>query len=341
MADPRFISARGPFALSELAKAAHAELAPDADGSMLIVDIAPLEAAQDDTISFLDNKRYVEAFTKSRAGACVVHPSLAERAPPGMALLLDGHPYRAYTRVARLFYPAPAVEPHISPAAMIDPAATLGADCRVDPGAVIAARVEIGARCHIAANAVIGAGVAIGDDCLIGACASLVRCLVGDRVAIGPGARIGQTGFGFASGPEGHERIPHVGRVIIDDDVEIGANTTIDRGSNIDTVIGAGCMIDNSVQIAHNVRLGRGCVIVAQVGISGSTRLGDFVVCGGQVGLAGHLTIGDGAELAARAGVTRDLEGGRTYGGFPAVPAAQWRRQAAALARLVKTRGKT
>lgn len=340
MADPRLISARGPFSLTALAKVAEGRLASDATGSMRIVDIAPLEAAERDSISFLDNKRYVEAFAKSRAGACIVHPSLADRAPEGMALVLSKHPYRAYTLVARAFYPPPPVEPHISPSAAIDPDATLGADCRVDPGAVIEPGSEIGARCHIAGNAVIGTGVAIGDDCLIGACASLSHCVLGDRVAVGPGARIGQTGFGFASGPEGHQRIPHIGRVVIHDDVEIGANTTIDRGTNLDTVIGAGCMIDNSVQIAHNVRLGRGCVIVAQVGISGSTKLGDFVVCGGQVGLAGHLTIGDRAELAARAGVTRDLEAGQTYGGFPAVPAAQWRRQAAALARLVKTRGK-
>ena len=171
--------------------------------------------------------------------------------------------------------------------------------------------------------------------------ASLSHCLVGERVMIYPGARIGQEGFGFASGPQGHLRMPHVGRVIIHDDVEIGANTTIDRGSSRDTVIGPGCMIDNLVQIAHNVELGKGCVIVSQVGISGSTKLGDFVVCGGQVGFAGHLTIGDGVELAARAGVMHDLEAGRAYGGVPAVPLVQWKRQLVVLARLVKTKGRT
>ena len=341
MADPRFISARGPYALAELAEAAEAELKTGADGSIRIVDIAPLDAAESNTISFLDNKRYIEAFTKCRAGACVVHPSLADRAPPGMALLLAEQPYQAFTRVVREFYPPPTVEPGIAPSAVIDPDATLGPGCRIDPGAVIGPRCEIGARCHIGANAVVGAGVVIGDDCIIGACASLSHCLVGERVMIYPGVRIGQEGFGFASGPQGHLRMPHVGRVIIHDDVEIGANTTIDRGSSRDTVIGPGCMIDNLVQIAHNVELGKGCVVVSQVGISGSTTLGDFVVCGGQVGFAGHLTIGYGVELAARAWVTRDLEPGRTYGGFPAVPAAQWKRQAAVLARLVKTKGKT
>ena len=341
MADPRFISVRGPFALAELAGVAEAELGPGADGSKRIVDIAPLEAAGGDAISFLDNPRYADAFAKSRAGACIVHPRHAERAPPGMALLLAEHPYQAFARVARAFYPPPSVEPGIAPSVAIDPSATLGSGCRVDPGAVIGPRCEIGARCHIGANVVIGTGVVIGDDCIIGACASLSHCVVGERALIGPGARIGQVGFGFASGPEGNLRLPHVGRVVIHDDVDIGANTTIDRGSSRDTVIGPGCVIDNLVQIAHNVQLGRGCVIVAQVGISGSTKLGDFVVCGGQVGLAGHLNIGDRVELAARAGVTRDLEQGRAYGGVPAVPLMQWKRQAAALARLVKKKGKT
>jgi UDP-3-O-[3-hydroxymyristoyl] glucosamine N-acyltransferase len=212
--------------------------------------------------------------------------------------------------------------------------ATLGKGCRIDPGAVIGARSEIGERCHIGANAVIGEGIVIGDDCIIGACASLSHSILGDRVYIHPGARIGQDGFGFASSEAGHLRIPQIGRVIIHDDVEVGANTTIDRGSGSDTIIGAGCKIDNLVQIAHNVHLGRCCVIVSQVGISGSTKLGDFVVCAGQAGFSEHLTIGDGVTLAARAGVIHDLEAGRTYGGAPAVPIMQWRRQTVALTRL-------
>ena len=223
---------------------------------------------------------------------------------------------------------------------MIDENATLGVDCRVDAGAVIGPRSEIGARCHIGANTVVDAGSVIGSDCVIGACASLSHCLIGNRVVIYPGARIGQDGFGFFSGPEGHLRIPQIGRVIIHDDVEIGANTTIDRGSGPDTIIGEGCMIDNLVQIAHNVRLGRGCVIAGQVGISGSTKLGDFVFCGGQVGLAGHVTIGDGVKLAAKTGVMRDIAPGLAYAGAPAVPLAQWKRQVVALARLTQRKGR-
>ncbi len=340
MADPRFFSAPAPLTLAEIAELTGAQPAPGFDAALRIVDIAPLGAAAPDTISFLDNRRYTEAFTKSRAGACIVRPDVADRAPAGMSLLLDEQPHHCFARVARAFYPRSRVEPGIAPSAVIEPGASLGEGCRVDAGAVIGPGSEIGARCHVGANAVIGAGVVVGEDCIVGAGASLSHCLVGDRVTIYPGARIGQDGFGFVSGPEGHLRIPQTGRVIVHDDVEIGANTTIDRGSGGDTVIGPGCMIDNLVQIGHNVQLGRGCVIVAQVGISGSTRLGDFVVCGGQVGLAGHLIIGDGAKLAARTGAIRDLAPGRDYGGMPAIPLRQWKRQTVALARLAQRKGK-
>ncbi len=340
MADPRFFTAQGPFDLAELAVIAEADLAPGADGARRVVDIAPLEAAGGETISFLDNRRYIEAFTRSHAGACIIAPEVAQQAPQGMALLLTPEPYRAFARVARAFYPPARVKPGIAEAAVIDAEAILGPDCRVDAGAVIGAHCEIGARCHIGANAVIEAGVVMGEDCIVGACASLSHCRMGDRVTIYPGARIGQEGFGFAPSPAGHLRIPHTGRVIIGDDAEVGANSTIDRGSGPDTIIGAGCMIDNLVQIAHNVQLGKGCVIAGQVGISGSTKLGDFVVCGGQVGLAGHLDIGDGAQLAARAGLMRDVPPGEVHGGTPAVPLMQWKRQIVALARLAERKVK-
>ena len=334
MADTRFYSVSGPFTVAELAETAQADLRDGADGSRLIKDIAPLDAAGDDAISFFDNKRYFEFFTKTRAGACIAKPKFADRAPPETSILLSETPSLAFARVARVFYPPPKVEAGISPSAIVDATATLGKECRIDPGAVIGTRCQIGERCHIGANAVIGEGSVVGDDCLIGACASLSHSILGDRVYIHPGARIGQDGFGFTSSEAGHLRIPQIGRVVIHDDVEIGANTTIDRGSGSDTIIGAGCKIDNQVQIAHSVHLGRCCVIVSQVGISGSTKLGDFVACAGQAGFSEHLTIGDGVKLAARAGVINDLEAGRTYGGAPAVPIMDWRRQTVALTRL-------
>ncbi len=336
MADSRFYTAEGPFRLGELAQLANAKLSPTASPDALIRDVAPLETAGPDHLSFLDNKDYIEAFASSRAGACIVHPQHAERAPAGMSLLLTEEPYKAYAWAAQAFYPLRRPAGGISPRASIDPAAEVAPDCSVEPGAVVGARAEIGRRCRIGANAVIGDGVVLGEDTIIGACASISHSLVGARVTIHSGTRIGQDGFGFAPDPSGHVKVPQLGRVIIGDYVEIGANVTIDRGSGPDTVIGQGCMIDNLVQIAHNVEVGRGCVIVAQVGISGSTKLGDHVYIGGQAGLTGHLRLGDGVRIAAQAGIMRDVEPGGVRGGSPAVPIRQWHRQTAALARLVK-----
>lgn len=336
MPDPRFYAASGPFTLAEIAAAAAARLPAGADPSTRLHDVAPLGAATARHLSFLDNRKYLDAFVATGAGACIAPGALAHRAPPGTTVLASDAPYKAYARAAALFHPVAAPEPGVHPAAVVDPAALLAEDCRIEAGAVIAADARIGARCLVGANATVGSGVEIGDETRIGAGASLSHCLVGARVTIYPGARIGQDGFGFAPDPQGHVKIPQLGRVVIGDDVEIGANTTIDRGSGPDTVVGQGCRIDNLVQIAHNVRIGRGCVIVAQSGIAGSTAVGDFVQVGGQAGLVGHLTIGAGARIAGQSGVIRDIEPGATYGGTPAVPIRSWHRQTAALARLAK-----
>lgn len=339
MADPRFFTVAGPFKLDELASIAGASLVDPAAGGRVFKDVAPLDQAGPEDITFLDNRRYLGAFSASRAGACVTEAANAERAPAGMALLLSDVPYMAFAKVARAFYPAPPLEAGIASGATIDPTATLGPGCRVDAGAVIGRNASLGAGCHIGANAVIGEAVTLGDGCIVGACASISHSILGNRVYIYPGARIGQDGFGFASAPTGHLRIPQLGRVVIHDDVEIGANTTIDRGAGPDTVIGAGCMIDNLVQIGHNVQMGKGCVIVSQVGISGSTKLGDFVVIGGQAGLAGHLNIGSGVRMAARSGVNHHIPAGIEVGGAPAVPVREWRRQIAMIMRMGKGKG--
>ena len=224
------------------------------------------------------------------------------------------------------------------PAAVIDAEAALGDGCRIEAGAVIAAGTRIGARCLIGANVVIGPAVEIGDDTQVGAGASLSHCLIGARVSIFPGVCIGQEGFGFALDPQGHVSVPQLGRVLIGDDVEIGANTTIDRGSGPDTVIGQGCRLDNLVQVAHNVRIGRGSVVAAQTAFAGSVTIGDFVLIGGQVAVSGHLTVGDGARIAGQSGVVKDIEPGATMGGTPAVPIRQWHRQSAVLARMAKSK---
>lgn len=339
MADPRFFPGIGPMTLAAIAEVAGARVAPGSDPALSFASIATLDDAGPSDISFLENRRYIPAFRASRAGACIVHPRLAGVAPAGMALVLCEEPYRGYARVAAALHPEPAEEPGIHPSATVGSGCSIGEGASVAAGAVIGAGATIGPRASIGANSVIGPGVSIGADTRVGANATISHAIVGERVRVFPGARIGQDGFGYALGPAGHVKVPQLGRVVIGDGVEIGANTTIDRGSVGDTVIGHGTVIDNLVQIAHNVRIGRGCVIVGQAGISGSTRLDDFVVVGGQVGIAGHLHLASGAQVAAKSGVHRDVRPGEVVGGYPAVPIREFRRIAGAVRRLARRGG--
>ena len=300
----------------------------------LLSGVAPLQTAGPDELSFLDNRRYVEALRTTRAGAVIVHPSLRSQVPATAAAIVTAEPYLGWARAARLFFPLPPVCPGVHPAAVIDPAATVDASSEIGPFAVVEKGAEIGPRCRIGPGVVIGAGVVVGADCRIGAGATISHALLGTRVYVYPGARIGQDGFGFAFGPAGPESVPQLGRVIVGDDVEIGANSCVDRGSAQDTVIGAGTRLDNLVQVGHNVRLGRCCVVVAQVGIAGSATIEDFVMLGGQAGLVGHITIGRGARVGAQSGVMNDVPAGEEWAGSPAVPARSWFRQLAAVKRL-------
>lgn len=336
MADPRFFNNRGPFTLQELAGLTGAELSAGADAGHKTSDVAPLSLAGPDQLSFLDNVKYKADFMATKAGACFVAADMVAFAPSGTALLVHANPYKAYALAAQAFYPAEKLEEFISDKAVIDPSALIGPGCCIEGFAVIEAGVELGAGCTIESGAIIKRNVKIGAHCRIGSNAVISHAEIGAHVSIYRGACVGQDGFGFAIDPAGFVKVPQLGRVIIGDHVEIGANTTIDRGAGPDTVIGSGTWIDNLVQIGHNVRIGRGCVIVSQVGISGSTVLDDYVMVGGQAGITGHLKIGKGAKVAAQSGVMRDVDAGDQVMGSPAIPSRQHMRQVAALSKLVK-----
>ena len=339
MPDSRFIHAAGPFPLEELAKIAVAELGPGADPGTLISDFAPLERAGPADVAFLDDARYLPQLSRTRAGACLLRRAVAGQAPEGLAVLLTEEPHRGYARIAEALYPRTPGSSAIHPSAVIEPSAQIGEGTCIAAGAVVGEAAEIGNDCCIGANVVIGPAVRLGSNGSVGAGASLMYCMIGERAIIHPGARIGQDGFGYILGQDSHHKVPQLGRVLVGDDVEIGANTTIDRGALGDTEIGSGTKIENLVQIGHNVRLGRGCVVVAQVGISGSTSIGDFVMIAGQAGLSGHLNIGHGARIGAQSGVMRDIAPGETVFGYPAMPRKQYLRQVALLARLAKKKG--
>lgn len=335
MADPRFFTNCGPFSLVQIIEATGVSL-QRGDDSATYDDVAPLDCAQHTQISFFDNTKYLDQFKDSQAGACFVRAKYADVAPKGMALLISDDPYRAYAVAAQMFYPATVTTPSISEHAHIAASASIGKHTHIEAGAVIGEHAQIGEHCVIRANATIADGVQIGSHVSIGANASISHAIIGNHVMIYRNASIGQDGFGFAMGRAGHLKVPQLGRVIIEDDVEIGANTCIDRGAGPDTIIRKGVRIDNLVQIGHNVQLGQASVIVSQCGISGSTVVETGVIMGGQTGVAGHLTIGAGAQLAGRTAVSRSLEGGQSYGGSPAVPIKDWHRQAIALNRLIR-----
>jgi UDP-3-O-[3-hydroxymyristoyl] glucosamine N-acyltransferase len=304
--------------------------------------VKPLDAAGPAHVTFLDNRKYVGQAKKTTAGACLVSAAFAGNVAPGTVALVTDEPYRAFAKVLARFYPQ-ATRPRVAEMGPdegpIHPSARLEEGVAIEPGVVIGREARIGRGTVIAAGAIIGYRVTIGRDGYVGPNASLTHAVIGDRVTIHAGAQIGQDGFGFAMGKKGHLKVPQIGRVVIQDDVEIGANTTIDRGALKDTVIGEGTKIDNLVQIGHNVIVGRHCVLVGMVGISGSTELGDFVVMGGQSGTVGHVKIGAGAMVAGTAGVSHDLPAGGKYAGAPARDFATFAREIAAL-KLLATRKK-
>jgi UDP-3-O-[3-hydroxymyristoyl] glucosamine N-acyltransferase len=339
MGKSRFFERPSGLTIAEIVALTGADPGEPAPLSHRITGVAPVDLAGPADLTFIENGKFADALATTSAGACLMPPRFEERAPESLIVLRTKEPYRAFVTVHRNLYPqslyptSPFETSGIYPGATIHATARLEGDVTVDPGAVIGPRAEIGAGSIIAATAVIGPDVLIGRDCRIGAGCSITHALIGDRVIIHPGCRIGQDGFGYTT-DAAKLKIPQTGRVIIQNDVEIGAATTIDRGSVRDTVIGEASKIDNSCQIGHNVCIGRHCIIVAQSGLSGSVTLEDYAVLGGSVGLAPHVTIGRGARVAARSGIMHDVPPGETWGGYPAKPSRQWMREVSTLARL-------
>ena len=343
MAQPTFFERPPSSTLAEIAALTTAHLTDPSLGSRSVRGLAPLDEAGPMHLTFFDNLKYAGQLASTKAGACLVSPRFESRVPAGVAVLRSAQPFRDFVNIARELYKS-ALRPQswfgnpgIAASAVIDPSAHLEDGVIVDPLAVIGPNVEIGAGTVVGAGAIIGADVRIGRDCNIGARTAIQFALLGNNVLIHPGCSIGQDGFGFVFfGPEGHLKVPQTGRVLIQNDVEIGAGTTIDRGSLRDTVIGEGTKIDNQVQIGHNVTIGRHCLLAAQIGLAGSLTLGDNVALGAKVGINNHLHIGDGAQVTAMSGVKDDIPAGGRWGGFFAKPTRQWFKEIVAVERLVR-----
>lgn len=342
MAEPVFFPAPSPLTIAEIVELTGARPSPNADNTRRIDGASALGAAGPSDITFYEGVSFAAALKTTKAGACFCTTGDASLVPPATVALAIDRPHRAFAEVAARLYPSSSRptpvfgEPGISAAAYVHKEAKVEPGATIEVGAVVGPAAEIGRDTVVAAGSVIGPGVRIGREAFIGPNAVVTHALVGDRVVIHSGACIGQDGFGFIPGEDRHTKVVQIGRVIIQDEVEIGANTTIDRGSNRDTVIGEGTKIDNLVQIGHNVVIGRNCLIAGHVGISGSVAIGDSVMLGGKVGVRDNVTIGRGAVLAASSSVGANVPDGARWGGTPARPIKEWLREVSVLRRLTR-----
>jgi UDP-3-O-[3-hydroxymyristoyl] glucosamine N-acyltransferase len=342
MNEQRFFKLTKEWTAQDVASIVGAVLQHSEHEKRPISALTSFENARADGLVFADGKSYDDKLAMLPACTLLCTEPLMPFAPAHVAVIVVKRPQQAFAKIGRQLFPESAQPSSflggrgMSNQGNIATSAKIEVDVTIEHGAIIGADVEIGSGSLIGANAVIGAGCKIGRNCVIAPNASIIHAFLGNRVMIHAGVRIGQDGFGYVPGEKGLEKMPHIGRVIIQDDVEVGANSAIDRGALDDTIIGEGTKIDNLVQIAHNVRIGRHCVIAALCGLSGSVTLGDRVMLGGRTGIADHIKIGEGAQVAATSGVMNDIPAGERWGGVPAQPLKDMFREVAIIRSLVR-----
>ena len=344
MSDSRFFKNSGPFDLAEISSFIEGELSGNDNENIPIADISSLKLANENEVTFFQDLSYKADLSQTKAGACIIKKEHKDFAPENTRLIYSENPYIDFTKISQLFYPdeiLPKSTTRLGKGLSFDgsdKSISLSEGVFIEEGAVIGAGVVIGSDTVISSNAVIGKGVQIGSKSFIGANVTITHSIIGNHTIIHQGSSIGQDGFGFAMSVSGHIKIPQVGRVIIKDNIEIGANCSIDRGSINDTVIKSGTKIDNMVHIAHNCIIGENCIIAGMVGLAGSTTLEDFVVMGAKSGAVGHITIGARSQIAAKAGVSKSLPPGKVWAGFPIREINLWKRDISSIRRLSKGR---
>lgn len=326
MPDVRFFESLAPLTVADLAAVVGGEVARG--GDRIIGKVAPLSSADGGAIAFLGDRKFLGALRQTRAGAVIVHPAQADDAPADSAVIVSREPQAAWARASIRLHRLRTLDRAADVGSVVEDDTVV-----IEPGAVVGEGALIGRGTRVGANSVIGPGVQIGRDCAIGPNVTVLCALIGDRVKLLSGARIGETGFGAAGSATGPVDIPQLGRVILQDGVTVGANSCIDRGAYDDTIIGENSKIDNLVMVGHNCVIGRNALMAAHTGISGSVTVGDNVMFGGRAGVGDHLTIGEGARIAAGGGVLQDVPPGETWSGYPAKPIRQFLRETVWLAR--------